>query len=109
METGLSVCAGTRTMRIGVGCIESFDKTDMMTARSHDTCLYREVKSILLERFHRRLESSKGGTVPGRTLDTANLAASTVNREKIFSPTPGGQSKSETKIFLHSGSMSKNA
>jgi hypothetical protein len=63
---------------------------------------YREVKSILLERFHRRLESSQEGTVPGRTLDTVNLTTSTVDREKLISLLPGGQSKSETIIFHHS-------
>jgi hypothetical protein len=31
---------------------------------------YRHVKTILLSRFHRRLEAAKTATVPGRTLDT---------------------------------------
>lgn len=39
---------------------------------------YREVKSILLERFHRRLEAQQSGaTVPGRTLDAVVPTAST--------------------------------
>jgi putative transposase len=45
---------------------------------------YREVKKILLERFHRRLETLSRGTVSGRILDT------TYNE-----PTVGGQSESE--------------
>ena len=45
---------------------------------------YREVKRILLERFHRRLETEKSGTVRGRILDTA-----------INEPTICGQSESE--------------
>ncbi len=32
---------------------------------------YRQVKTILLDRFHRRLEAEPSATVPGRTLDTA--------------------------------------
>lgn len=32
---------------------------------------YRQVKTILLERFHRRVEGGQPLTVPGRTLDTA--------------------------------------
>jgi putative transposase len=32
---------------------------------------YSEVKTILLDRFHRRLETEKSVTVPGRTLETA--------------------------------------
>jgi hypothetical protein len=31
---------------------------------------YREVKTILLDRFHRRLEAEQSVTVPGRTLET---------------------------------------
>jgi transposase len=31
---------------------------------------YRQVKTILLKRFHRRLEEEQSLTVPGRTLDT---------------------------------------
>ena len=31
---------------------------------------YRQVKTILLDRFHRRLETDQTVTVPGRTLDT---------------------------------------
>ena len=31
---------------------------------------YRHVKTILLDRFHRRLEAVQTATVPGRTLDT---------------------------------------
>ena len=46
---------------------------------------YREVRSILLERFHRRLETPQGGTAPGRTLDTVNLATSTAYRKKAAS------------------------
>ena len=39
---------------------------------------YREVKSILLERFHRRLEAQQSGaTVPGRTLDAVVPTVST--------------------------------
>lgn len=39
---------------------------------------YREVKSILFERFHRRLEAQKScATVPGRTLDAVAPIAST--------------------------------
>lgn len=33
---------------------------------------YRQVKTILLTRFHRRLETGKPVTVPGRTLETAS-------------------------------------
>ena len=64
---------------------------------------YREVRSILLERFHRRLETPQGGTVPGRTLDTVNLATSTADRKKAASPSlpPGGPSKSETTRYVH--------
>jgi IS605 OrfB family transposase len=32
---------------------------------------YRQVKALLLDRFHRRLEAGQPATVPGRTLDTA--------------------------------------
>ena len=64
---------------------------------------YREVRHILQERFHRRLETPQGGTVPGRTLDTANLATSTADRKNAASPStsPGGPSKSETQIHVH--------
>ena len=64
---------------------------------------YREVRSILSERFHRRLETPQGGTVPGRTLDTVNLATSTADRKKATSPSlpPGGPSKSETQTHVH--------
>ena len=34
--------------------------------------LYGEVKTILLERFHRRLEAEQSVTVPGRTLETVS-------------------------------------
>jgi hypothetical protein len=33
---------------------------------------YREVKTILLDRFHRRLEEEKSLTVPGRTRETVS-------------------------------------
>jgi putative transposase len=33
---------------------------------------YREVKTILLDRFHRRLEAEQSVTVPGRTLETVS-------------------------------------
>jgi putative transposase len=39
---------------------------------------YRKVKTILLSRFHRRLEAGQPATVPGRTLDIEREDASTV-------------------------------
>ncbi|MBF0225992.1 MAG: transposase [Desulfobacterales bacterium] len=39
---------------------------------------FREVKTILDERFRRRLETSYEGTVPGRTSDTVSIALRTV-------------------------------
>jgi len=64
---------------------------------------YRQVKTILLNRFHRRLEMEQSMTVPGRTLETAvevdppllSRLIITTGREK--SRKPGGQSESETK------------
>jgi IS605 OrfB family transposase len=64
---------------------------------------YRQVKTILLDRFHRRLETEKSVTVPGRTLETAVVMGPPslsrlniiVGREK--SRKPGGQSESETR------------
>jgi len=64
---------------------------------------YRQVKTIPLDRFHRRLEAEQSATVPGRTLETAVVmnppSLSRINiiagREK--SRKPGGQSESETK------------
>jgi len=47
---------------------------------------YRDVKTILLERFHRRLETEELGTIRGRILDTA-----------MNEPTFRGQSESEAK------------
>jgi putative transposase len=64
---------------------------------------YRQVKTILLDRFHRRLEMGQPMTVPGRTLETVlevhppSLSRRNViaGREKFRKP--GGQSESETK------------
>jgi hypothetical protein len=42
--------------------------------RDHEIRLhvpYSQVKTIFLDRFHRRLETEKSVTVPGRTLETA--------------------------------------
>ena len=79
-----------------------------LLARYHDPEVtrytpYREVKHILQERFHRRLETPQGGTVPSRTLDTVNLATSTADRKKATSSSlpPGGPSKSETQTHVH--------
>jgi putative transposase len=64
---------------------------------------YRQVKTILLDRFHRRLETEQSVTVPGRTLDTAvGMNPPPLSRLKIIagrekSRKPGGQSESETK------------
>ena len=63
----------------------------------------REVKSILLDRFHRRLETGQPVTVPGQTLETIveenppppskrNVIARREKSRKL-----GGQSESETK------------
>ena len=64
---------------------------------------YRQVKTILLDRFHRRLETGQPVTVPGRTLETAVEMSSpplsrhnvTARREK--SRKLDGQSESETQ------------
>jgi putative transposase len=63
---------------------------------------YRQVKTILLNRFHRRLETRQLVTVPSRTLETVEgmdhhhcRAKRTAGREK--SRKPDGQSESETK------------
>jgi len=51
-------------------------------ARRYDDCEidrytpYRQVKIILLSRFHRRLEAEQSATVQGRTLDTVTCASS---------------------------------
>jgi putative transposase len=64
---------------------------------------YREVKPILLGRFHRRLETGKPVTVPGRTLETvvgadpSLLSRLNIIARKEKSCKLGGQSKSETK------------
>jgi len=62
---------------------------------------YRQVKTILLDRFHRRLETGQLVTVPGRTLETVvgmcppSLPKVIAGREE--SRKPDGQSESETK------------
>ena len=64
---------------------------------------YRQVKNILLDRFHRRLETGQPVTVQGRTLETAmemyppfpSSSSGIARREK--SRKLGGQSESETK------------
>ena len=63
---------------------------------------YRQVKTILLDRFHRRLEAGTPATVPGRTLDTAVRSVHQPYRDFSSQPgeksrRPGGQSESETK------------
>jgi putative transposase len=64
---------------------------------------YRQVKTILLDRFHRRLETEQSVTVPGRTLDTAvvmdppSLSRLNITAGREKSRKPGGQSESETK------------
>jgi putative transposase len=65
---------------------------------------YRQVKTILLDRFHRRLEAEQSATVPGRTLETAvvmdppSLSRLNITAGREKSRKPGGQSESETKI-----------
>jgi len=44
---------------------------------------YVQVKTILLERFHRRLEAEQSATVPGRTLDTVAEAHPPPCREQF--------------------------
>lgn len=46
---------------------------------------YSQVKTILLNRFHRRLEEEKSLTVPGRTLDTVELVSPPPDRDKTTS------------------------
>lgn len=64
---------------------------------------YRQVKTILLDRFHRRLETGKPVTVPGRTLETVvGMYPPTLSRPHVAarrekSHKPGGPSESETK------------
>jgi IS605 OrfB family transposase len=65
---------------------------------------YRQVKTILLNRFHRRLETGQPVTIPGRTLETVvEMYPPSLSelkwhsRERTISPKPDGQSESETK------------
>ena len=64
---------------------------------------YRVVKTMLMERFHRRLETAKAVTVPGRTPDTEpsaprRKATRKRQQEGIQLPLkPVGQSESETQ------------
>jgi len=64
---------------------------------------YRQVKTILLDWFHRLLEAEQSVTVPGRTLETAvGLDPPALSRLNIIagrekSRKPGGQSESKTK------------
>lgn len=64
---------------------------------------YRQVKTILLDRFHRRLETEQSVTVPGRTLETAivmdppSLSRLNITAGREKPRKPGGQSESETK------------
>jgi putative transposase len=66
---------------------------------------YSQVKTILLERFNRRLEAGKPATVPGKTLETVEGISSQVPFEirKLLQPVenyfakPDGPSESETK------------
>lgn len=63
----------------------------------------RQVKTILLDRFHRRLETGQPVTVPGRTLETVvetnppSLSRCNITAGKEKSYQPDGQSESETK------------
>ena len=63
---------------------------------------YRQVKTILLDRFHRRLETGQPVTVPGRTLETVvgmcppSLSRSKITARREQSRKLGGQSESET-------------
>jgi IS605 OrfB family transposase len=63
---------------------------------------YRHVKTILLDRFHRRLEMEQSMTVPGRTLETVgemhppSLSRCNVIAGRKKFRKPDGQSESET-------------
>lgn len=67
---------------------------------------YREVKRILQERFHRRLEVAQATTVPGRTLETDPAPPRAPARRKsqrggtYHVDIPDGHSKSETKKYI---------
>jgi transposase len=64
---------------------------------------YRTVKTILLSRFHRRLETEQSVTVPGSTLDTVEearpppLSRPHVTAGRGKPRKPGGQSERETQ------------
>lgn len=65
---------------------------------------YNQVKSILLKKFHHRLETGLPVTVLGRTLDTVTKVYPPPGRDKkstvgkkINFRTPSGQLESETK------------
>jgi hypothetical protein len=44
---------------------------------------YSQVKTLLLDRFHRRLETGEPATVPGRTLETVTNACPQAIVEKM--------------------------
>jgi hypothetical protein len=68
---------------------------------------YRKVQTILLSRFHRRLEAEQSATVSGRTLETVQSGCppqfveviAIAGREK-FQFQPGGHSESETNEYV---------
>ena len=58
----------------------------------------KQIKSVLVERFHRRLESGRNSrTVPGRTQETIKPSKSRRTGRPKQSSIPGSQSESETK------------
>jgi hypothetical protein len=67
---------------------------------------YRQVKTILLKRFHRRLEEEQSLTVPGRILDTVQaeypppLSKHCYSREREISKT-GRSIRERNKTKMH--------